>query len=49
VRRLVGDHLDRLGQHVAAALAEQDDEASRAALAGVEHGLVVRRQALAEA
>jgi hypothetical protein len=48
VRRIVGDHLDRLGQHVAAALAEQDDDASRVALATVERELLADRRALSE-
>ena len=48
VRRLIGDHLDRLGQHVTAALTAQDDDRSRAALAEVERGLLVHRRALAQ-
>jgi DNA-binding ferritin-like protein len=48
VRRIVGDHLDRLGQHVAAALAEQDDDGSRVALATVERELLAHRRALSE-
>ena len=46
VRRIVGEHLDRLGQHVAAALAEQQDDKVRAALAEVERGILAHRQAL---
>ena len=46
VRRILGEHLDRLEQHVAAALAEQQDGASRAVLADVERGLRADRQAL---
>jgi DNA-binding ferritin-like protein len=46
VRRVVGEHLDRLAQHVVAALEEQRDEGSRAALVQVERELVVRRKAL---
>jgi DNA-binding ferritin-like protein len=48
VRLLLGEHLDRLAQHVAAALAEQDDDGSRAALATLERELLVRRRALSE-
>jgi DNA-binding ferritin-like protein len=48
VRRIVGEHLDRLGQHLAAALAEQQDDKVRAALAQVERGLLVHRRALSE-
>jgi len=48
VRRIVGEHLDRLGQHVAAALAEQQDDKVRAALAEVERGILAHRQALNE-
>ena len=46
VRRIVGEHLDRLGQHLAAALAEQRDDKVRAALAGVEQGILAHRRAL---
>ena len=48
VRRIVGQHLDRLGQHLAAALAEQQDDKVRAALGEVERGLLVHRRALSE-
>lgn len=48
VRRLIDEHLDRLGQHVTAALAAQVDERSRAALAHVERGLLVHRNKLRE-
>ena len=48
VRRIVDEHLDRLAQHVAAALAEQDDDGSRAALADVQRGLLAHRQALSQ-
>jgi hypothetical protein len=48
VRRIVGEDLDRLGQHLAAALAEQQDDKVRAALAEVERGLLVHRRALSE-
>src|SRR5712692_7974726 len=46
VRRLIDEHLDRLEQHVAAALVAQDDERSRVALADVERGLLVHRKKL---
>jgi DNA-binding ferritin-like protein len=48
VRRVIGEYLDRLGQHVAAALAEQEDEGSRAALADVERGVLAHRLALSQ-
>jgi DNA-binding ferritin-like protein len=48
VRRIVGEHLDRLGQHLAAALAEQQNDEVRAALAEVERGLLVHRRVLSE-
>ena len=46
VRRILGEHLDRLGQHVTAALAEQEDDSARAALARMERGLMAHRRAL---
>jgi DNA-binding ferritin-like protein len=48
VRRIVGEDLDRLRQHLAAALAEQHDDEVRAALAEVERGLLVHMRALSE-
>jgi DNA-binding ferritin-like protein len=48
VRRIVGEHLDRLEQHVAAALAEEEDDGSRAALANVERGLLAHRRVLSD-
>ena len=48
VRRIVGEDLDRLGQYLAVALAEQQDDKVRAALAEVERGLLVHRRALSE-
>jgi DNA-binding ferritin-like protein len=48
VRRLDGEHLDRLTRHVAAALAEQEEDTSRAVLAEVERGLIAQRRALSE-
>jgi DNA-binding ferritin-like protein len=46
VRRMVGEDLDRLGQYLAAALAEQHDDQVRAVLAEVERGLLMHRRAL---
>ena len=46
VRRIVGQHLDRLGQYVAAALAEQQEDTVRVALGEVERGLQVHKRAL---
>jgi len=48
VRRIVGEDLDRLGQHLTAALAEEHDDKVRAALAEVERGLLVHMRALSE-
>jgi DNA-binding ferritin-like protein len=48
VRRVVGEDLDRLGQHLAVAVAEQADETVRAALAEVERAVLVHKQALGE-
>jgi hypothetical protein len=46
VRRIVGEHLDRLGEHVTAALAVQGESSSQAALAQVESDLLTHRRAL---
>jgi DNA-binding ferritin-like protein len=46
VRRVIGEHLDMLGEHAAAALKAQDDGRSRAALAEVERGLLTHMRAL---
>jgi len=46
VRDIVGQHLDRLADHVASALAEQDDDRSRAVLAAVQRGLLEQQRAL---
>jgi DNA-binding ferritin-like protein len=46
IRRIVGEHLDRLGQYLSAALAEQQDDSVRAALTEVERGIVAHRRAL---
>jgi DNA-binding ferritin-like protein len=48
VRRIVGEHLDRLGQHLAAALAEQQDDKVRTALTEVEQGILAHSRALTE-
>jgi DNA-binding ferritin-like protein len=48
VRRIVGEHLDRLGQHLSAALAEQQDDQVRAALTEVERGIVAHRRTLSD-
>jgi DNA-binding ferritin-like protein len=48
VRRIVGEHLDRLGQHLGAALAERQDDNVRAALTEVQRGVMEYRRALAE-
>jgi DNA-binding ferritin-like protein len=48
VRRVVGEDLDRLGQHLAAALEGQHDDKVRAVLAEVERGLEADRRALSE-
>jgi DNA-binding ferritin-like protein len=48
VRRIVGEHLDRLGQHLSAALVEQHDDKVRAALTEVERGSLAHRRALSE-
>lgn len=46
VRRIVGEHLERLADHVTAAAADQDDEATRAVLADVEGGVQAHLEAL---
>jgi DNA-binding ferritin-like protein len=48
VRRVVGEDLDRLGQHLAVALAEQRDDKVRAVLTEVERGLLIDRQTLSQ-
>jgi len=48
VRRIVGEHLDRLGHHLSVALAEQQDDEVRAALTEVERGILAHRRALSD-
>ena len=48
VRRIVGEHLDRLGQYLSAALAEQHDDEVRAALTEVQRGSLAHRRALSD-
>jgi hypothetical protein len=48
VSRVVGQHLDRLAEHVTAALAEQEDEGARETLADVERGLIAHRTSLSQ-
>jgi DNA-binding ferritin-like protein len=46
VRRIVGEHLDRLGHQLSAALAEQHDDQTRAALTEVQRGILAHKRAL---
>ena len=48
VRRIVGEHLDRLAGHLAAALDEQQDGQVRTALTEVQQGVLGYRGALSE-
>jgi DNA-binding ferritin-like protein len=48
VRRIIGGHLDKLEQHVAAALEAQNDPQARVALAEIEQGLLAHKQAVGE-
>jgi hypothetical protein len=48
VRRIVGEHLDRLGQHLSAALDEQQDDQVRSALTEMERGILAHRRALSD-
>ena len=48
VRRIVGEHLDRLEHQLSAALAEQYGDQTRAALAEVQEGILVHRRALSD-
>jgi DNA-binding ferritin-like protein len=46
IRRIVGEHLDRLGQHLSAAVAEEHDDKVRAALTEVRRGILAHTRAL---
>ena len=46
IRRIVGEHLDRLAGHLAAALAERQDDTVRAALTDVQQGVQAYLRAL---
>jgi DNA-binding ferritin-like protein len=48
VRRIVGEHLNRLGHYLSAALAEQQDDKVRAALTEVEQGVLAHKRALSD-
>jgi DNA-binding ferritin-like protein len=48
VRLIVGEHLDRLRHHLAAALTEQQDDQVRAALTEVERGILAHERTLGE-
>jgi thioesterase domain-containing protein len=48
VRRIVGEHLDRLGHQLSAALAEQHDDQPRAALTEIEQSILAHRRALSD-
>ncbi len=48
VRRIVGEHLGRLASHLAAALAEQEDDNVRATLTEVQLGILDYTRALSE-
>jgi hypothetical protein len=48
VRRIVGEHLDRLLQHLSAALADDQDDKVRAALTEVKRGILAHKRALSD-
>jgi DNA-binding ferritin-like protein len=48
VRRIVSGHLERLGQYLSAARAEQQDDQVRAALSEVERGVLAHSRALSD-
>ena len=48
VRQVLGEHLDRLEQHIAAAMADQTDAQSRAVLGDVHRGVIAHRHTLAD-
>jgi DNA-binding ferritin-like protein len=48
VRQVVGEHLDRLGHQLSAALADEQDDQIREALAEVKQGTLAHRRALSD-
>ena len=48
VRRIVGEHLDRLAHYLSAALADEQDDKIRAALTEVERGVLADARALSD-
>jgi len=48
VRRIVGEHLDRLAHYLSAALADQQDDKIRAALTEVQRGVLADARALSD-
>jgi hypothetical protein len=48
VRRIVGEHLDRLLQYLSAALADDQDDKVRAALTEVKRGILAHKRALSD-
>jgi DNA-binding ferritin-like protein len=48
VRRIVGEHLDRLEHQLSVALAEQYGDQTQAALAEIQHGILAHRRALSD-
>lgn len=48
VRRIVGEHLDRLARYLSAALADEQDDQIRAALTEVERGVLADTRALSD-
>jgi len=48
VRRIVGEHLDRLARYLSAALADELDDKIRAALTEVERGVLADTRALSD-
>jgi DNA-binding ferritin-like protein len=48
VRRIVGEHLDRLARYLSAALADEQDDKIRAALTEVQRGVLADTRALSD-
>ena len=48
VRRIVGEHLDRLGRQISAALADQPGDQARAVLTEVDQGVLAHSRVLGE-